>query len=84
MNFVVEDTGVGIDTDKLRDLRKLLLESQGRRLKQSEVTSYGLLNVHQRLILHYDNKSGLILDSETGVGTRISFSIPSEESGEAI
>jgi two-component system sensor histidine kinase YesM len=84
MNFVVEDTGVGIDANKLRDLRKLLLESQGRRLKQAEVTSYGLLNVHQRLLLHYDNESGLILDSEAGVGTRISFSIPSEESGEAI
>jgi two-component system sensor histidine kinase YesM len=84
MNFVVEDTGVGIDNNKLRGLRKLLLESQGRRLKQEEVTSYGLLNVHQRLLLHYGNESGLILDSEAGVGTRISFSIPSEESGEAI
>jgi two-component system sensor histidine kinase YesM len=79
MKFTVEDTGVGIDDHKLHELRLLLKKSQGRKLKPEEVTSYGLLNVHQRLQLHYGSESGLILDSEAGVGTRISFNIPLNE-----
>jgi two-component system sensor histidine kinase YesM len=82
MRFIVEDTGVGIHDKKLRELRMLLTESQGRKLKQAEKTSYGLLNVHQRLYLHYGNESGITLESEVGVGTRVSFIIPSVEMGE--
>jgi two-component system sensor histidine kinase YesM len=81
MKFTVEDTGSGIDDKKLRELRMLLIESQGKKLMREKIISYGLLNVHQRLCLHYGEESGLTLESEAGVGTRISFMIPSGESG---
>ncbi|MNI67586.1 Sensor histidine kinase YpdA [compost metagenome] len=82
MTFVVEDTGVGMEDSKLRDIQRLLAQSDNgvRQVKEPRkpVSSYGLLNVHQRLLLHYGygNKSGLRVDSKAGKGTRISFTIP--------
>ncbi|WP_256761062.1 sensor histidine kinase [Cohnella sp. WQ 127256] len=81
MRFVVEDTGVGIQEGKLREIRSLLMTSidTGRHLKgqvRPVTSNYGLLNVHQRLQLHYGSDSGLTIESEWGKGTRISFTIP--------
>ncbi len=93
MRFVVEDTGIGIEEGKLTEIRRLLTsasaayaDSQQQQVrsmssdyaKPAGTSSYGLLNVHQRLQLHYGPESGLSIDSEAGVGTRISFNIPLE------
>ncbi|MCP3775129.1 sensor histidine kinase [Paenibacillus sp. MZ04-78.2] len=74
MKFVVEDTGVGIEADKLREIRRQLAWTGNG--APAVKTSYGLRNVHQRLLLHYGSEAGLTIDSEPGKGTRVSFSIP--------
>lgn len=84
MKFVVEDTGIGIEESKLRDIQQQLAIANGQMGLLEEVvkegkrtiTSYGLINVHRRLLLHYGVQSGLQVDSTTGVGTRITFVIP--------
>ncbi|MFK7696686.1 sensor histidine kinase, partial [Paenibacillus sp. HJGM_3] len=87
MRFTVEDTGVGIEPAKLQDIRRRLsapvnldpAEPGGgltRLTGPNKASSYGLLNVHRRLQLHYGPSSGLTIDSEVGKGTIISFSIP--------
>lgn len=75
MVFVVEDTGIGIEPDQLRRIRNQLCEMDADEVKAGK-TGYGLRNVHKRLLLHYGNETGLVIESEAGVGTRISFTIP--------
>ncbi|TXK83927.1 sensor histidine kinase [Paenibacillus sp. N3.4] len=84
MKFVIEDTGIGIEELKLRDISQQLASAHQQlgRLNQApkelktSITSYGLINVHRRLLLHYGAQSGLQVYSTVGVGTRIAFSIP--------
>ncbi|BFT69260.1 sensor histidine kinase [Paenibacillus sp. P36] len=84
MKFVVEDTGIGMDEAKLRDIHGQLVAANQQLGMLTEVakeaklpvTSYGLINVHRRLLLHYGLGSGLVVESTLGMGTRISFSIP--------
>ncbi|KRE64251.1 cache domain-containing sensor histidine kinase [Paenibacillus sp. Soil750] len=86
MKFVVEDTGIGMDEVKLRDIhgqlalanQKLGIRSEADEERKKVVTSYGLINVHRRLLLHYGAGAGLVLESTLGTGTRITFLIPRE------
>lgn len=75
ITFVVEDTGIGITEDKLRQIRR---ELGGTAVTAPEPgkSGYGLRNVHHRLLLHYGHERGLIIESVPGSGTRISFTIP--------
>ncbi|CAN7222624.1 sensor histidine kinase [Paenibacillus sp. LjRoot153] len=91
MKFVVEDTGIGMDETKLRDIhgqlalanQKLGIRSEADEERKKVVTSYGLINVHRRLLLHYGAGAGLVLESLLGTGTRITFLIPRER-GESL
>ncbi|AHV95123.1 cache domain-containing sensor histidine kinase [Paenibacillus sabinae] len=78
MSFVVEDTGVGMDEEKLLHLRSLLLagEAGEQQRSGSSDSGYGLSSVHRRLKLHYGSGAGLHIESEPEGGTRISFTIP--------
>ncbi|QWU16452.1 two-component system, sensor histidine kinase YesM [Paenibacillus sophorae] len=78
LSFVVEDTGVGMDEEKLLHLRSLLLagEADEQRQSGSSNSGYGLSSVDRRLKLHYGSGAGLHIESQPGGGTRISFTIP--------
>ncbi|TYP68093.1 cache domain-containing sensor histidine kinase [Paenibacillus methanolicus] len=75
--FRVEDDGAGMDEERMGELRAQLagipLERQERSSKQG---SYGLRNVHNRLLLHYGKEAGLSIDSRKGGGTRVQFTLP--------
>lgn len=79
MTFVVEDTGIGIEEEKLRELRRNLNAASGMSSLEPGRSGFGLRNVHQRLQLHYGAHTGLTIESESGVGTRFSFTIPIRE-----
>lgn len=82
MRFVVEDTGIGIDVDKLVKLRRHLTapdDAEDDRAAAAGKSGYGLRSVHRRLQLHYGAGAGLQIDSDPGVRTRISFQIPIQE-----
>lgn len=74
MAVEVSDDGVGISPDKLSELKRKISDTE-----DSENHRIGLHNVHMRLILSYGPEHGLRFDSEPGVGTRISFTIPIKE-----
>lgn len=78
MAFVVEDNGIGMDEEKLENIRRQLSAMAGGGDGKPEPikSGYGLGNVHRRLQLHYESESGLHIESEPGAGTRISFIIP--------
>jgi len=77
LRFEVADNGVGIPREKLERLRSLLPASPLAVLGRAErQESYGLRNVHNRLLLHYGSGAGLEIDSAEGEGTRVTFEIP--------
>lgn len=81
MKFIVEDTGIGIEPAKMREIRRCLAtpRQENNPAGSSVKSSYGLRNVHQRLQLHYGQESGLTIESEPGKGTTITFIIPLTE-----
>ena len=69
LSIVVEDNGAGIPRDRLRHLRAQLRgEEKGQ--------SIGLLNVHERLRLHFGEPFGISVESEEGHGTTTRMDLP--------
>ena len=66
--MTVEDDGVGIPPDTLRDLLHRGKSDHGN----------GLYNVHQRIRLHYGEAFGLSVASTQGVGTTVTIVIPNQ------
>lgn len=70
--FRVSDDGVGMDADKLRQLRLTLRESA----EAGNERGIGLKNVSERLKLRYGAAYGLSIDSEPGAGTTVTVRVP--------
>lgn len=60
----VEDDGIGMKPERLEQVHKAL---KGFMSAKSDV--YGVVNVHQRIVLNYGDEYGLSISSEYGVGT---------------
>ena len=67
--FEVIDDGVGMDAEQVVHLEELIN-------RQESVEGYALYNVHHRLLHTYGPECGLHIESEVGVGTKVSFKIP--------
>lgn len=77
LRLVVQDDGVGIDTDQLMELNGLLsAEADSQRVPSSR--GIGLLNVKDRLWLAYRDEAALRLSSSPGKGTTIELTLPLE------
>ncbi len=67
IKLIVEDDGVGFDVDILSD-------------KDDEnvpkLNGYGVNNTIERLRIYYDNKVNFKIESQRGIGTKITISIP--------
>lgn len=66
--MVIEDDGIGMDEEKIREI-----------FKKKHVDSrkgLGLLNVHDRLRLHFGEKYGVRIESKPGVGTKVVLTFP--------
>ena len=73
--FSVEDNGAGFTEERLWQVRNELRTGSEDSEKLSSV--YGLYNVNKKLKLYYgDQTQGLIIESEVGKGSKISFTIP--------
>ena len=67
----VNDNGVGIKQEKLREIHEkltLYIDSNGK--------SIGMINVNQRIKIHYGKKYGLTVESEFGKGTIATLYLP--------
>ncbi|WP_198041851.1 cache domain-containing sensor histidine kinase [Paenibacillus larvae] len=70
----VRDNGSGIEPNRLRQLRKSLLEADHSR--NDEPASIGLRNVHERIQIFYGIQYGVDIDSMIGEGTSVTITIP--------
>lgn len=76
ITFIVEDDGVGMSSQRLEELRGRIaskLDPEG--VSDYSGGSYGLRNVHNRLLLHYGPEAGLHIESREGEGTCVRFTI---------
>ncbi len=62
----VEDTGIGMTAEKLRELREMI--ASGRDYDQN---AYGVINVHKRIQVYFGEEYGLHFESEFNIGTRV-------------
>lgn len=69
----VKDDGVGMNRERLEQVRQSLAAGSD---DQEADHGFGLRNVHQRIQLHYGDRYGLELASESGQGTTVAIRLP--------
>ncbi|GMK48624.1 hypothetical protein PghCCS26_57540 [Paenibacillus glycanilyticus] len=71
----VEDDGIGIEPERLEELRLMLSASSSGPEEHAESKSIGLVNVNNRIRLMFGGDCGVRIDSEAGFGTRVELII---------
>ena len=71
--FSVEDTGLGMTPDQLKDLNERMKKGQPSVSEGSG--GFGLVNVNLRIRLYYNQEEGLMIESNSD-GTKVSFRVP--------
>jgi two-component system sensor histidine kinase YesM len=71
IRFVIRDNGIGMSPEQLAQVRRKLQDLSFRR-----DSSFGLANVHSRIVLTYGKPFGLMIDSREGQGTETTIVIP--------
>ena len=76
IRFEVKDNGAGFTASRLAEVRLELSLMVSEKLN----SVYGLYNVNKKLKLYYGEQTeGIVIESEPGKGSSISFEIPCEE-----
>src|SRR5574344_419708 len=70
--ITIRDNGIGIEPQKLQQLRKKLATGT----VESINSSIGMVNVNQRIKLYYGEKYGIDIESEQGMGTTVTIHVP--------
>lgn len=84
-----EEEGVGrllirVECDEASELVHILIQDNGKGMDkeqmngwaQTQVGGYGLRNVHERIQLYYGEEYGISIESELGVGTKVTVKLP--------
>jgi sensor histidine kinase YesM len=72
--FTVADTGIGMDSETLEDIRKFIC--QNNRTSQNVMTGIGLKNVINRIRLYFGDDGQFFIESSPQQGTSITIKIP--------
>jgi two-component system, sensor histidine kinase YesM len=75
----VNDDGVGIAPEKLEKINKKLIFSE-----ENNGKSIGMINVNQRIKIHYGKQYGLSIESKFGKGTTVTLSLPIKDKMEVL
>ncbi|MWV47380.1 hypothetical protein GRF59_27670 [Paenibacillus sp. HJL G12] len=71
VEIVIEDTGWGMSTERLTELRGLLHQEE-----PPGTEHIGIKNVHDRIKYKYGDAYGLIIESEERLGTKVTLYLP--------
>lgn len=72
IRFSIRDNGIGMDADRLQQVRLMLSDTQ---FMQRD-SGVGLLNVHSRIVMEYGESYGMSINSEKEKGTMTVLEIP--------
>lgn len=70
----VYDNGCGMDKEELKQMKQNMYDHP-----KDSSKSIGLANIYQRIQLYYGKEYGLKVDSEKGVGTIFTMTLPAQE-----
>lgn len=79
IEIVVEDNGIGIEENKLLEIRKTLLKPESTEDNENNINiqkGFGINNVNERIKLYFGEEYGLNIDSTWQEGTKVSIKIP--------
>jgi two-component system sensor histidine kinase YesM len=77
IKLTIEDNGIGMNSEKLAQLRDQLNKQRIPEETGVEVSGgFGLHNVHERLRLYYGSPYGVQIDSTDQIGTQVTIQIP--------
>ncbi|WP_317134959.1 cache domain-containing sensor histidine kinase [Bacillus changyiensis] len=65
----VEDDGAGMEEQQLKEIAKHLTAQKSEK-------GYGMVNVHERIILNFGEPYGIKIESEKGAGTIVTIHLP--------
>jgi len=75
--ITIKDDGVGIDSETLEDIRKSLAADQNLNTRGTAINAkIGIVNVNNRLKLHYGSEYGVNISSTVGEGTEVILILP--------
>ncbi len=74
----VRDDGVGIDEERLKEIRRRL-ELPPREDIKARAGSVGLKNIHDRIRLYYGSEYGVTIESRLGEGTIVTVRYPADK-----
>ena len=77
--MTITDDGIGMTAERLAEVRAAL-----RDCKHPKSGIYGIVNVHERLLLSYGEPYGLLLESTYGAGTVCTIRHPILEGSENV
>ncbi|MDO4343938.1 MAG: sensor histidine kinase [Eubacteriales bacterium] len=78
--FTVEDTGCGMETEVLEELRQKIRENT---LPWSDhENGFGIYNVNRRILLYYGKECGVDIQSEKDRGTRVTIRLKCQVEGQ--
>lgn len=72
MLIIVKDNGIGIDDEKLKQLR-LRLSQPSDTLDEAHI---GIKNVHDRIQFYFGESYGIEITSQVGEGTTVVIRLP--------
>ena len=73
IQFFVADNGIGMQAERLLEIRKRLDQAT---VDDSGEGGYGLYNIRKRLLLYYGNHASLDIDSTYRKGTTVTVTVP--------
>lgn len=77
LEFLIKDTGVGMDEEQLR---RIWEEDADKVFTGQKIGRYAIKNVKERLKLKYEDQFSLDISSKLGEGTLVCIRIPAEDS----
>ncbi|UUZ97529.1 hypothetical protein LJK87_32475 [Paenibacillus sp. P25] len=76
-HIVIADTGVGMEAERLAEVRRALEAEQ----MPPGASHIGIVNVHHRIRYLFGSRFGLRLDSVIGQGTTVVITLPMDGEG---
>lgn len=75
--ITVEDTGLGIDEEQLKDIKESLNdEIIHTKTDNIQTKSIGMKNVNSRIRMYFGESYGVSIDSTINIGTKVTLTIP--------
>ena len=76
VRFVIEDNGCGMSAAALTELRENIANADEGDVEVEGLSHVALVNIERRIHSYFGKEYGIIIESESGRGTKITVELP--------